>query len=545
MTASLGRAKRLEQIFAVLGKYGLAGWLPGRSPDMLRSWLRSADGQQLAKLSREARVRLVLTELGPTFIKLGQAISTRADVIGPELSQELSRLQSDAPSDPPQIVHATIEREFARPVGEVFASFTDEPLASASIAQVHRARLHDGRQVVVKVQHPDIEEKITGDLEILGYLAGLAERHSEELRSYQPQALVTDFRRLILRELDFSRERLNQERFRQHFAQDPSVRIPATHAELSTRRVLTMELIEGIPLNDAQRLAESHIDTRELALRGANLYLEMIFRLGEYHADPHPGNIVVLPGGVIGLVDFGRVGRIDTETRRQVEEATLAAVEGDPVELTHAITRLCTVPRELNVDALRVRVAEFVADHLNVPLDRLNLSEALLQMIEIVRTHRLILPSSVSLLIKVLIQLEGTSRLLNCDFNLARLLEPFYARSVASLWSPSRLALALRSSYRDWSRLLATLPRGLSEIAERVRTGSFDVNLQHRHLDTVVNRLVHGVLTAALVLASALLLSNAVAPTLFGLSVFGLAAGLGAVVLGVHVLYAIRRSGGL
>jgi len=545
MVVALGHARRLEQILAVLGKYGLADWLPERSPDLVRGWFKSADGQQLDALSREARVRMVLTELGPTFIKLGQTISTRTDLIGPELAKELSRLQADVPADPPEVVRATIEREFDRPLGELFAEFDDEPLASASIAQVHRATLFGGRSVVVKVQHAEIEEKVTLDLEILGYLAGLAERHSDELRPYQPQALVADFRRLILRELDFSRERLNQERFRHNLEDDPSVRIAASFEELSTKRVLTMERIEGIPLSEPQRLAEAHIDTDELALRGANLYLDMVFRLGEYHADPHPGNIVVLPGGVVGLLDFGRVGRIDSQTRQLVEELIVAAIEGDAGQLTYTITRLCRVPPDLDADALRVRVSEFIADYLGVPLDRIDLTELLLQMVEIIRTHRLVLPSSISLLVKVLVQLEGTSRLIQVDFNLAQLLGPFYARTVASFWSPRRLALSLRSSYRDWTRLLGTLPRDLIEIAERIRSGSLDVNLKHRHLDTVVNRLVHGVLTSAFVLAASLLLSSAVPPTLFGLSILGLAAGVGAFALGARLFFAIRRSGGL
>jgi len=273
--------------------------------------------------------------------------------------------------------------------------------------------------------------------------------------------------------------------------------------------------------------------------------LEMIFRDGLYHADPHPGNILVLPGTVIGLLDFGRVGQIDREARRELEDLVVAALEADSTQMTTVITRLCEVPADLDGDALRAQVAEFAADYLNVPLERFDLTGALLRALEIIRTYHLVLPSPVSLLIRVLAQLEGTSRSLERDFNLAELLRPYYSRVLASRWSPTRLAAAFRRSFRDWSRLADTLPRDISMLLERMRAGSFDVHLQHRRLDATVNRLVHGILTASLVLAAALLLSQNVPPALFGLSVLGLAAGGLAVALGLRLFVAIRRSGGL
>ena len=539
------RRKRLEEIVGVLHKYGLAEWLKDGGPDWIKAKLKGARGEDLAALSREERIRLALTELGTTFIKIGQLMSTRSDLVGPTLAAELSKLQADTPPDPPEVARDMVESELGRPVSELFSEFDDRAMASASIGQVHLARLPDGQAVVVKVQHTGIEEKVTEDLEILMTLAGLAERFSTEARLYQPRVMVSEFRRNLLGELDFSREARNLATFERNFEEDATLRVPKPFPQLTTRRVLTMEKLDGVSIAHAERLTEEGVDTQELAVQGANLYLEMIFRDGIYHADPHPGNIFVLPGGVLGLLDFGTVGRLDPKTREEFEEAMLAGADQDAERLADVMLRLCAAPADLDRTALKADITTFMEEYLGDSLESLDVGRAVESFMASVRQHRLILPSRLSLLGRVLVQLEGTSRLLDRDFSLADLLQPYLSKMAARKLAPQRLLQGLQRAYRDWSRLIDIFPGEITDILRRVRAGSFDVNLRLRHLDVTINRLVYGLIVAALVLGSAQMLARQVPPLIGGVSIIGGAGLLVAGVLGWRVLRAVTRSGGL
>lgn len=315
-----GNARRVDQILRVLVKYGLAEWLGAVQPDLLAKYMKGVDSESIGEMTREQQIRSAITELGTTFIKLGQILSTRADLVGPELADELSRLQSGTPADPPKVARETVESELGQPIEEIFVDFEPEAMASASIGQVHKASLPDGTAVVVKVQHPGIEEKITHDLEILGSLAELAEKHSAELRLYQPVKNIADFKKQLLFELDFGREARNLEQFNQNFGDDPRILAPRPHHECSTRRILTMDRLEGSSVAHAEELRATGVDTADIAERGADAYLDMIFRDRFYHADPHPGNLFVLPDKeTIGFLDFGMIGRVDEVTLEKFE----------------------------------------------------------------------------------------------------------------------------------------------------------------------------------------------------------------------------------
>ena len=536
-------SKRFAEIVRTAAKYRLADWLGETGHDWIQRHLVSFDGQRLGELTREARIRMTLTELGTTFIKLGQTLSTRADLVGPELATELTQLQSQTPPDSEEVVRATIEAELGGAPEEIFAEFDVQPLGSASIAQVHRARTKDGQEVVVKVQHAGIEEKVRNDLDILLVLAQLAEKHSPQARLYQPAATATEFRRTLLRELDFTRERQNLDQFNKNFADEERVRIPKAFADLSSQRVLTMELFTGIPFSDGDRLATTDIDTSDLASAGANMFLEMIFRDGFYHADPHPGNLMLLSGGEIGVLDCGMVGRLDDTLRDEVETMVLAAVSKDADQLTDVVVRIGSLPKDFDRDALRVEIGEFVADYIGQSLDEFDLSGALNGMTDIIRRYRIILPPTISLLLRVLVMLEGTGRLLNPRFSLAGLLQPYYAKAMQRRFSPQVWLRKLQRTYRDWDRLLDMLPKDLADVLTRLRRGTFDVNLEHRRLDSTVNRLVLGILTAALFLGSTQLWSSEAPPLIGGVSVFG-AVGYGlSIFLGFLLFAAIKKSG--
>ncbi|MEM8678655.1 MAG: AarF/UbiB family protein, partial [Planctomycetota bacterium] len=318
---------RFRDVVTILAKYGLADWLGDHRFDWLQERLRSADGRRLDELGTNQRIRYALTELGATFIKLGQVLSTRPDLVGTDLAEELSQLQANTPADPPEYVAHLIESEFDEPPSELFARFNPEPFASASIGQVHAATLSDGTKVVVKVQHQAIEDRVQNDLEILHMLSSLAEEVSPATRQYQPKKTAEEFSKTLLKEMDFSREASNLRKFQQNFADDDQICIPAVHEAHSSRRVLTMDFLKGTSLGDEAKLAASGHDLTDLARRGAEMFLDMIFRDGFCHADPHPGNLLVLDDGSIGLLDCGMVARINEELREQVEDMAIAAVD--------------------------------------------------------------------------------------------------------------------------------------------------------------------------------------------------------------------------
>ncbi len=536
-------AGRFHEVVSVLIKYGLAPWLNRIDVDWVQRNFKSEDGQHIGEMSQEKRVRLALTELGTTFIKLGQVLSTRADLVGPEMAAELSNLQSGAPADRPEEVVKTIGLEFGKSPDQLFASFEAEAFASASIGQVHHAQLHDGTRVVVKVQHAGIEQQIANDLEILLEIAKLAEAYSPELAQYRPVDTTREFKRTLINELDFTREQNNIIRFAENFAEDPQVCFPAVHTQTCSRRVLTMDLLEGISLSKREKLVEAGFDLNDIARRGANMFLQMVFRDGFYHADPHPGNLMVLQDQEIGVLDCGMVGIVDEELREQVEDLLMAAVDRDTNRLLNAVVELGEVPPDFDRAQLQSDLLEFVEHYGRQSLTDFDLSGALNGMTEIIRQHHILLPSRVSLLIKMLVMLEGTARQLSPTFSIAELLEPYRDEAVKRRLSPQRLWRRMLNMQREWTRLAESFPGDMTDIVNRLRRGSFDIHLEHRRLDTIVNRLVLGLLTAALFVGSTSLLSSNVKPTFSEVSVPGAMGCFVALYLGFTLIRAIKKSG--
>jgi len=536
-------AQRAGEIIGVFAKYGLADWFKDWHLTWIQERIKSFDGRPIPELKLAERLRLAFIELGPTFIKLGQMLGTRPDVVGTEIAAELARLQIATAADPPKIVRATIKAELGEPPEKLFAEFEEKPFASASIAQAHRAALPTGEAVVVKVQHAAILEKIQPDLDILADLAGLAEKHAPQLRAYQPVALVQQFRHTLLRELDFNAERRNLEEFATHFADDPTVHFPIACNEFSSQHVLTMERLDGIPGTDTTALVKSGADLDDFARRGANIYLKMIFRDAFYHADPHPGNLMLLPGGVVGVLDCGMTGRLDEELAEDIEDMLLAVAKSNATDLAEILLRVGSAPPGTSRDQFRAEVNDFIADYTNQSIEELDLSAALNQLAEIIRRYKIILPPPLSLLLRTLVELEGTAQKLNPQFSLAEVIRPFYSKVVRRRFSPRRILNRVQRTYRGWERLVESLPHDLGEIARRIREGTFSVHLHHRNLDPVVNRLVLGVMTAALLVSSSLLWSTKAPPTIDGVSVVGAAGYLLAIYFGWRLVRAIKKSG--
>ena len=575
--------RRWTEIVSVLSKYGLADWLSRFNIDFVTDLLRSSGEQTQSQLTQHARIRLALTELGPTFIKFGQLLSTRPDLIGAELANELEQLQSNAPKDSFEKIKQIIEEEQGRPLEEIYVEFDEEPIASASIGQVHGAKLKvgpgelvdvfghphqngaangsangaiDGSRiidVVVKVRHAGIERVVDTDLDILAGLASLAAK-LEDFKNYRPEAIVREMSRTMRRELDFEREARNLKQFRALFENEPDVTVPEPISELSSTRMITMQRISGTKLREMRNTPPEGVDPAEVARSGANLYLKMIFNHGFYHADPHPGNLVVTDDGKIGLLDFGMVGRISEQLREDIEAMLVAIVNQDVLMLTALIKRVGNCPMDLDESALSNDIADFVGQYSTQMVAHFDMSGALNDFVSVVRRYEISLPSEAMLLIKVLVTLEGTGRLLNPQFSLMEIMKPFQRMLILKRMSPARQMRKMRRFYLEAEQLADALPQSVSNILEQIQTGRFDVHLVHRRLGPTANRLVLGLMTSALFLGSSLMLSYKVPPLFFpgegplgiqDLSFLGLTGFFVSLMMGLRLMWAIRKSGNL
>jgi len=546
--------RRWQEIIVVLRRYGLADWLSRLRVDFIRDWLKDERGVPLSSYSREARVRMALTDLGPTFIKLGQVLSLRPDLVGSTQAAELQQLQSQVPADPFDQVKLVVENELKQPIELSFKEFCESPIASASIGQVHAAVLMDGTQVVVKVQHFNIQEKVNEDLEVLRGLAVLAES-IPELAVWQPRAIVEQLSRSLLRELSFSRELSNLAMFQAALRDSPGIVVPSAYPKLSSSRVLTMEKIEG---RSIQCLAEpgnfSAEDRTAIAKRVSELYVQSIFVKGLYHADPHPGNILLQDDNTIGLLDFGMVGRIDDSLRGTIEEMLWAVLNQDSALLSSLIKRAGKIPASIDDAQLSNDVADLIAAYGSQPLDSFDLRGALNEATDILHRHRITLPSQMGLLIKTLVTLEGTIRLCSPGFSVLEVIQPMMGQIRRNRFSPRRQARRLRRMYVELEGLVERLPSQISSLMELVQEGKLDVQLSHRGLSPSINRLVLGLLTSSLLLGSSILMASKVPPLLFmdggplglkDLSIMGLTGFLVSSLVAFRILLAINKSGHL
>jgi ubiquinone biosynthesis protein len=544
---------RTRQIAEVLGRHGL-GYLVGvLGLDRFVPFHQGLFGhpRRAEPYTRPEHVRMALEELGATFIKVGQILSTRADLLPPEYQAELAKLQDAAPPVPPHVVEEMLVAELGRPIAEAFTTFDPAPLAAASIGQAHAATLADGTEVVVKVRRPGVVEQVEEDLEILENLAAAASRRSQLAEEYDLVGLAQEFAQTLRAELDYIREGRNAERFAANFAGDESVHIPRVFWEATTSRVLALERIRGVKIDDLAGLDAAGIDRRALAERAARIVLKMVFDDGLFHADPHPGNFFIEPEGRIGLIDFGMVGTVDARTQEQLVAMLLAVSRQDTGRLVDTLLELGVAQRRVDRDLLGRDLEHLVSRYYGRPLGEIALGPLLNDALAIVRRHHLQLPPNLALLLKTVVMDEGLGGRLDPAFRLTAVLAPYAERLLLRQYSPLLWARRLGQASLDMARLGVELPQQLRRIIGELERGSLEVGMRPagfepfvRRLERMTNRLVLGVLAAAFVNGLAVLMSVYRSPAWERWAGAFVAVGFAvAVGLGAYLAWSILRSG--
>jgi ubiquinone biosynthesis protein len=551
--ARLGHIGRLNEIAAVLVRHGLGDLVRrlGLAGVLAKAghrlhWDHAAD---LAQLPPPVQLRQALEELGPTFVKLGQILAGRADMFGPEWIAEFEKLHNHVQPLTLEALRAQLREDLGGDPETVFAWFDPLPLAAASIAQVHRARLADGTEVIVKIRRPGIREVIEADLRLLDRLAALAETQLPALAPYRPRRLLSEFGRSLLRELDLASECKHAERLARNMAALPFVTIPRTHWAWTRERINVQDYVDGIPGDALDRLDAAGLDRSLLARRGAQAVLKMIVEDGFFHADPHPGNVFYLPENRLAFIDFGMVGHLSMRRRQQLLQLLLGLVQREPQAVVDVLQEWTRDGHAVPLERLENDIEAFVDQYHGTPLAEIKLGRMLLDVTSILRENRLALPPDLALLIKAFITLEGLGRGLDPDFNMAAEALPLLRQVVRARYRPQVLA---RRAWSSWLRLVDVaeqLPQDLGRLMRKVRQGQMGLDIESRslqrvgdQLDRAANRLSLALIIAALIIGSSIVMTVGGGPTLLGLPAFGLLGFLGAGIGALWLGRAIWRS---
>jgi ubiquinone biosynthesis protein len=547
---------RLHEIATVFIRHGLGDFVQriGIAGVLERAGriLHWGEAVQSVKLDPASRIRMALEELGPTFVKLGQVMATRVDLFPPRWIAEFEKLHARVPSVPFEELLPDLERALGRSPFEVFRDIDTAAHAAASIAQVHRARLQDGTPVVLKVRRPGVREKIDADLRLLRRVSELIDAEMPEARRYRPAEIAAQFARSLEREADFATETRNVERFAQNFAGDPHIVIPRVYPQWTSDTLLVQEHVEGVPATDLAAVQAAGLDRKVLAARGVDAFLRMILIHGFFHADPHPGNVFYLPGNRMVIIDFGMVGRLSPQRRKEVIDllAGLARMAEEPM-----LDVLLDWAGDAYVDEekLAADVNELVFDYEGMPLKDIRVGPLIRQFAGIMREHSIVLPSDLSLMFKALVTLEGLGRQYDPEFHFVDHLAPLVRNALAERYQPAELMRRGRGALSDVINLVSSVPRDFARLLREARRGKTRVDLDlkrldsfGRQLDRTLDRVTMGIMTASLVIGSAIVLTVQEGPSVLGIPLLPALGLLGYVVAFLNslwILYGIWRAG--
>jgi ubiquinone biosynthesis protein len=546
--------QRYRQILTVLFKYGFGDLIDTlKIEQYLEIGLQMISRKRREKietLSRAERVRMALEELGPTFVKMGQILSTRPDLLPVEFIHQLSKLQDKVPPFAFELVRDAVEKDFGAPLDKTFKEFEESPLASASIGQVHRAQLVNGEKVIVKVQRPDITKIIDVDLEIMFHLATLMERHLKAMEIHRPTRVVEEFARTLEMELDYTLEAAHAERFAAQFLGERTLYVPKVFRNATTKRILTMEYVDGIKASELDKLEKAGLDTGKIARRGFDLILKQIFIHGFFHADPHPGNVFILPNNIICFLDFGMMGRIRRQAREDFADLIMGIVQRDETKTVSALMALTTPDIETDVSSLEREVAQFIDKYFYRPLRDLEMGKLLKNLVEMTTKHRLRISPDLFLMLKALATEESLGKMLDPDFDAIKQAGPFIKRVQMDRLRPKRIAGDLFDSGSEFLHLLREIPGEVREILRQARQGRIKMEFKHQGLepmlsthDRISNRIAFAIILAALIIGSSLIVLSGVPPKWHEIPIIGLAGFVIAAIMGFWLLISILRRG--
>ena len=545
---------RVQDIASVLIRYGFGGFVRslgmGKALERAGRVLHWQHVEDYVKLDTPQRIRHVLEELGPTFIKLGQILATRVDLFSPQYIAEFEKLQDQVPPMSLEELLPQLEEDLGGSLDDFFSEFETEPLAAASIAQVHKAVLKDGTPVILKIRRPGLRKLIEADLRLLNRLVDIAESESPEIRRFHPKDVLRQFNQSLRRELDLAAECRNAERVAVNLADDPNIKIPNVYWQWTGERLNVQEYIQGIQGRDLAAVEQAGLDRKLLADRGTGAVMKMIMEDGFFHADPHAGNVFYLEDNKLAFIDFGMIGRLTEDRREQVVSLLYGMTNHLPMKVAEILEdwsdNIHTDEQMLIID-----IEAFVDQYSSLALKDLSLTAMMTDLMAILRDHKLILPADLALLIKAYITMDGLGRHLNPEFNTLVFAAPYLQKIMAERYRPEAMARRGWRNLISVADLLSSLPRDLRKLLRASRKGAFQVDINVRRLgqyvnyiDIAISRLTMGIVTAALIIGSSIIMTVEGGQKLFGLPAFGFLGYSFATIGGIWLLFSIWKSGG-
>jgi len=545
--------KRTQEIINVFLKHGFDEWWSrARTDPRVKALLEKVSSEPVSRrrpIPVARRVRLAFEELGPTFIKMGQILSTRSDLIPREFVEEFARFQSRVPPFKFTEVKRLMQEELGIKLTDGFAEFDRKPVGSASLGQVHRAVLPGGEQVAVKVQRPGVHETIKTDIAIMRDLSSLLEKHVSELRDYQPARMVEEFARALEKELDYTWEASHLRNFAELFMDTEYVHPVTVYPELSTSRVLTMSFMAGISAEQVQAIDEAGLDRGLLARRGIETVATQIFQHGFFHADPHPGNIQVLPGNALCFLDLGMVGRLNRHDRLMAADLVIALAQKDEVAAVKHLLKLCHGNEDPDRRRLEESIAALIGRYVGQSLSELSLAGVFYEMVNILREHRLCLPANFSLMVKAIGSVEGLGRSLCPEVDVLQIIAPVVARARLQRYAPQNISAGLMEALDRILQTSQDLPEDFGDLVRQVKQGKLRIEVNHElsaptksYLNRLVDRLVTAVIVGALLMGSSVMVLSDIPPKLRGVPLIGLGGFILAAVLGVLAFISVWKN---
>jgi ubiquinone biosynthesis protein len=545
--------KRYGQIIEVLQKYGFGYIVDQIGLSSFRGFtfgLKKKEEANSLNNSGPIRARMILEELGPTYIKLGQLLSMRRDIIPPTYAVEFAKLQDDVPPFNFDEVEAIIKEELGHPIEELFSFFDKKPLACASIGQVHRAKISNGDDVVVKVQRPGIKEIIESDLDIMYGLAKLANEHIPEARLYRPIEIVDELSRSILEEIDYTQEGWNTDRFAHNFRDSSQIHIPKVFWSYTSKRVLTLEYIKGTKASRIDLLEKQGFDRSKIALAVGEAFMQQVFYDGFFHADLHPGNVLIIEDKKVVFLDFGMTGHLSSEMSDMFLDGMMALVKGDISLLVEISRDMGCIDYHVDIRTLKADIEHFRSKYYGRVPKNLDASIIIEELIGVLRENKVTIPHNIALLVRGIAAVEGFARITDPNFNLTELLEHYAKKEIKERYRPQNLACRTSSSILNWTRLLQKAPTKISHILDNAENGYLRIKFESEEGNRLIseiniasNRLSFSLIVSAIIVASSLITQTNMRPILWGVPLIGTLGFLIASIFGIWLVYNMLRTG--